>query len=267
MIEKKIMATQVKNFLIDTYIRGLMKGSEFSHVDILKTPLGDKVLIYSSKPGLIIGRKGANIKALTVDLREKFGLNNPQIEIAEVLDPLMDAEIVAERIAASLERFGSARFKGIMHKVMSEVMNDGALGIEIRISGKVPSSRAKAWKILSGYMKKNGDVSVSGVRRASIQADLKSGTLGVQVRIMPRGLILPDKITILDDDLKNYKNDEVVEEDATAEEKAVHEKETDVSEEQEKKKTPKKRTTKKKSDESESEVSESAVSDEDKNDE
>ncbi|MFA6088960.1 MAG: 30S ribosomal protein S3, partial [Candidatus Woesearchaeota archaeon] len=180
--------------------------------DIIKTPLGDKVVIFSSRPGIIIGRKGANIKALTLDLRDKFKLNNPQIEIAEITEPLMDANVVSEKIVSSLERFGIARFKGIMHKVMTEVMNAGALGVEIRISGKVPSSRAKAWKLLSGYMKKNGDVSISGVVRSSMQACLKTGVVGVQVRIMPRGLVLPDTITIhSDDDLKNFKQDKVVE--------------------------------------------------------
>lgn len=211
MIERKIVAAQVKNFLVDDYIRGLMKGSEYSHTEVVKTPLGDKVIVFCGKPGLIIGRKGANIKALTLDLRDKYGLSNPQIEIAEVPEPLMDANIVVEKVATSLERFGSNRFKGVMHKVMVEVMGAGALGIEIRISGKVPSSRAKAWKILSGYMKKNGDVSISGVKRASMQARLKTGVIGVQIRIMPRGLILPDTITVLTEDLKNFQNEEVVE--------------------------------------------------------
>src|SRR3989344_4171603 len=211
MIERKILASQLKSYLVDNYIRTSIKGSEYSHTDIIKTPLGDKVVIYSSRPGLIIGRKGANIKALTIELKERFGLNNPQIEIAEVQTPLMNARIVTERIVNAFERFGIARFKGIMHKVMTEVMGAGALGIEIRVSGKVPSSRAKTWKLLAGYMKKNGDVSVSGVDRSTMQANLKSGIVGVQVRIMPKGLILPDRIIVYEDDLKNYHQEEVVE--------------------------------------------------------
>jgi small subunit ribosomal protein S3 len=246
MIERKIVSTQVKNFLVDDYIRSQMKGSEFSHSEIIKTPLGDKVVVYSSKPGLIIGRKGSNIKMLTHDLKEKFGLNNPQIEIAEVNDILMDANIVAERVVTSLERFGTARFKGIMHKVMTEVMGAGALGIEIRISGKVPSSRAKAWKILAGYMKKNGDVSFSGVKRSIAQAELKSGIVGVQIRIMPRGLVLPDTIIIDDDSLKKYDEEKVVEDKLTKEDSLVNESETD-SKKDETKKKPKKRVQKKKS--------------------
>lgn len=211
MIERKILATQLKNYLVDEYIRTSIRGSEYSHTDIIKTPLGDKVVIYSSRPGLIIGRKGANIKALTLELKDRFNLNNPQIQIAEVPDALMNARIVAERMVNGFERFGIGRFKGIMHKVMTEVMGAGALGIEICISGKVPSSRSKTWKVLAGYMKKNGDVSVSGVDRASLQANLKSGIVGVQVRIMPKGLVLPDNITIHEEDLQHYEQEEVVE--------------------------------------------------------
>ena len=104
---------------------------------------------------------------------------------------------VAESIANSLERFGTARFKGIGHKAMTDIMNAGARGVEILISGKVPSSRAKTWRFYLGYLKKSGDVAVSGVDNAYASAKLKTGIVGVQVKIMPSSTKLPDDVESL----------------------------------------------------------------------
>lgn len=198
MIEKKILAEKIKRFEIQEYVRNNLKRVGLSDTKLQMTPLGEKVIIYASRPGLIVGRKGQSIKRLTNTLKKKFNLENPQIEINEVENINFDANIVAERIANSLEKFGSARFKGVGHKAMEDVMNAGALGIEILISGKVPSSRAKRWRFYQGFLKKSGDVAVTQVRTAYAQAQLKSGTLGIQVRIMPPDILLPDKIKIRD---------------------------------------------------------------------
>ena len=112
----------------------------------------------------------------------------------EVENISLNATIVAEKIASSIERFGSGNFKGTGHRAMGEVMGAGALGIEITISGKIPSSRAKTWRFYDGYLKKCGDIAVSGVDTAYASAFLKTGVIGIQVRIMPPDTILPDRI-------------------------------------------------------------------------
>ena len=94
--------------------------------------------------------------------------------MSEVEQVNLDANIVAERIASTLERFGAGRFKGIGHKVMEDVMNAGALGIEVLISGKVPSTRAKRWRFYTGYLKKCGDTAISGVKKSIVYAKLKN---------------------------------------------------------------------------------------------
>lgn len=198
MIERKFVAQNIKEFQIQEYITNSLKNVGHSHTKMQRTPLGEKIVIYASRPGLIVGRKGQSIKKLTVDLKKVFGLENPQIEISEVENINLDAQIVAERIANSLERFGSARFKGIGHKVMSDVMNAGAKGVEILISGKIPSARAKNWRFYQGYLKKSGDVAVTGVDVAYANAQLKTGTIGIKVSIMPPHLNLPDDIQILE---------------------------------------------------------------------
>jgi small subunit ribosomal protein S3 len=79
---------------------------------------------------------------------------------------------------------------------MTDTINAGALGIEIKISGKIPSSRAKSWRFYKGYLKKCGDVAMNGIDTAYATANLKMGTIGVQVRIMPPDIKLPDKVKL-----------------------------------------------------------------------
>lgn len=198
MIERKFVAQKMKEFQIEEYISQNLENVGHSHTKMVKTPLGEKIIIFSSRPGLIVGRKGHNIKQLTKTLKKRFDMENPQIEISEVVNPNLDAKIVSEKIVDALEKFGSEKFKAIGHRVMMEVMKAGALGIEIVVSGKVPSARAKSWRFYSGYLKKCGDVA-NGVSKADAQAQLKTGIVGVKVSIMPPDLKLPDDIELLEE--------------------------------------------------------------------
>jgi len=197
MIERNFVAQKMKEYQIEEYIGKTLKNVGHSHTKMVKTPLGEKIIIYASRPGLIVGRKGQNIKELTENLKKKFKLENPQIEISELENVNLDANIVAERITSALERFGAEKFKAIGHRTMQDVMNAGALGVEIIVSGKIPSSRAKSWRFYSGYLKKCGDIAITGVDKAKVQAKLKTGVVGVKVSIMPPDTELPDKIELI----------------------------------------------------------------------
>lgn len=196
MIERDIVAQKMKEFQIQEYVGENLKNGGYSHIKLQRTPLGEKITVYASRPGLVVGRQGSNIRKLTTELKSKFGLENPQIEVGEVDNINLDPRIVGEMIAASLERFGTMRFKGIMHKTLTNVIGAGALGIEIIVSGKIPSARAKSWRVYAGYLKKCGDISVQGVRVAHCVAKLKSGIVGIKIKIMPPNLLLPDKVNI-----------------------------------------------------------------------
>lgn len=227
MIERKIVQEKIREHEIEEYIKQNIKNVGHSFTRLQKTPLGEKIIIHASRPGLVVGKKGENIKKLTGTLKKKFGLTNPEIEIAEVENPMLDARIVAEKIVNSIERFGIQKFKAIAHKSMQEVKNSGALGIEIRISGKVPSSRAKSWRFCEGYLKKCGHEAMVGVSKAYGSAQLKSGTVGIQVRIMPPDLKLPDDVEVRKHEEGEYtKNAEELkkEEEKKTEEKANIEK-------------------------------------------
>src|SRR3989338_7401210 len=196
MIERKIISQKLKEFQIQDYISSTLKNSGQSHTKLLHTPLGEKIVVYTSRPGIIVGRKGQHIKKLTSAIKKRFELENPQLEIAEVENVNLNAKIVAERIAQSFERYGSQRFKGIVHRVMQDTITAKAMGIEVTISGKVPSARAKAWRFYLGYLKKCGDIALTGVDRGFATAKLKSGIIGIKVRIMPPTTKLPDDIHV-----------------------------------------------------------------------
>lgn len=236
MIERKFVAQNIKEHSIEEFIRANLKGVGHSFTKLQRTPMGEKITIHVSRPGLVVGREGQNIKNLTKALKKRFGLENPQIEINEVGNVNLDAHIVAERIANSLERFGAARFKGIGHKVMEDVMKAGGLGIEIKISGKIPSARAKSWRFYQGYLKKCGDTVSLAVKTAYADAQLKTGTVGIQVRIMSPNVKLPDGITF-----KDLTVEPEVKEEVKAEEKVEPKKETKKKSDKPKKKEPKKK--------------------------
>ncbi|MEM4259684.1 MAG: 30S ribosomal protein S3 [Candidatus Woesearchaeota archaeon] len=220
MIERKFVAQKMKEFQIQEYITSHLIRVGHSKTKLMRTPIGEKIIIYSSRPGLIVGKSGSNIAKLTKELKENFALENPQIELKDVENPNLDASIVAETIASALERYGTMRFKGIGHKAMMDVMNAGARGVEIIISGKVPSSRAKSWRFYQGYLKKCGDIALTGVDVAYSIAKLKSGIIGVKVSILPATTKLPDNIIFIEKkieevsetephkDLEDIKNEE-----------------------------------------------------------
>lgn len=196
MIERKFVKEQLRGVLLQEFVGETLKNVGLSKVTMTRTPLGEKITIFASRPGLVVGRKGENIKKLTQTLKKKFELENPQIEIAEVANPNLDARIVAERIASTIERFGIQKFKAVGHKTLVDVMASGALGIQITIAGKVPSARAKSWRFYAGYLKKSGQIAMDGVSHAMTNANLKSGCVGIQVWIMPPDIVRPDVIRV-----------------------------------------------------------------------
>ena len=240
MIERQFVKQKKKEFQIEEFVAGNLSNVGHSGTKMQRTPLGEKIIVSASRPGLVVGREGQNIKRLTSALKKKFKLENPQIEINEVDNISLDAHIVAEKIASSLERFGITRFKGVGHKVMKEVMDAGARGIEIIISGKVPSSRAKRWRFYQGYLKKCGDIAIEGVSKAYKIAQLKSGVIGIQVRIMPPETKLPDEIKLTSE----LQTEEEVIEEKPAKETEEKEETKEAEEEKKKEKSKEKKAEK-----------------------
>jgi len=195
MEEKNIIKFKKEEFSIREYVRNSLGKGKVSRVKIEYTPVGEKIIISTNRPGLIIGRGGEKIDELTRVLKSRFNLENPHIEIDEIRNPEFDAQIMADEIALSIERFGPLKFKVIAYKALQRIMNAGALGAEIRLSGKLPGARAKTWRFAQGYLKKTGD-SAKVVDRAQATAQTRPGTVGVKMSILSPDADLKDKIDV-----------------------------------------------------------------------
>jgi small subunit ribosomal protein S3 len=197
MIEREIIKKKLKEYEIKEYMANVVGKTGYSHTEIQRTPLGERVIVYTSAPGLIVGSKGKTIKELTEVLKRKFGLENPQIEVSEIDRPYLNPRSVAREIVNSFERFGPKRFKFTGYKMLETVMGAGARGAEIVISGRgIPSTRSRTWRFSAGHLKKSGNVSENLVLRGQVTAHLKSGSVGVKVSILHPSVELPDDISI-----------------------------------------------------------------------
>ncbi len=200
MEQKKFVAFKKEELGVKEYIKTELGKGRISAVSIEYTPVGEKIVISTSKPGLVIGRKGEKIDELTRVLKKRFKLDNPHIEIREITDPRLDAQLVADEIALAMERQGSLKFKVIAYKTIQEIMRSGALGVEIVLSGRLPSERAKSWRFAEGYLKKTGNPA-KVVDRAMAQAINITGVTGIKVSILPPKAHIHDRI-IVDDELR-----------------------------------------------------------------
>ena len=194
MIERQFINQKLKEFQIQEHIGRIFNKTGFSHIEIKRTPLGENVIVYTTRPGIVVGKKGENIKKLTALLKNKYKLENPQLEIGELTSPMLDVDYVADRIASSIERFSQKRFKAIGYRVLQDVMDAGAIGTEIVLSGKIPSARAKSWRFSAGYLKKSGDINQTKISKKNVNFTTRMGTIGISVRIMTPDIQLTDKL-------------------------------------------------------------------------
>ena len=191
-IIKHFISEAVRDLDIDEYLEKSLDRSGFGGAEITRTPLGTRVVIYAMKPGIVIGRRGTNIRDLSKVLEEKFKLSNPQIAVSEIEIPELNAKIMASRIAESLLK--GTHFRRVGFWASNQIMNAGALGVEIIIRGKLTTQRHRFEKYVAGYLPKAGNPALNGVNRAVVHVKLKPGTLGINVKIVPPDTTFPDQV-------------------------------------------------------------------------
>ncbi|WP_336001977.1 30S ribosomal protein S3 [Halorientalis halophila] len=197
-IEDGLQRTQIDEFFADELGRAGYGG-----MDVAKTPMGTQIVLKAEKPGMVIGKGGKNIRKVTTELEERFNLEDPQIDVQEVDEPDLNARIVADRLANALERGWYFRKAG--HTTIDRIMDAGALGAEIVLSGKVTGARSRVEKFNRGYIKHNGEPAETIVDHGQGVAVMKLGTIGVDVKIIPPNAQLPDDFRIYEDeDVEDY---------------------------------------------------------------
>lgn len=194
-MEKGIQLMQIHEYLME-----VLENSRYAGIELQKSPLGYNLTIKTGSPGLVIGRKGMRIKELSQKLSKKFGLENPEIEVEAVDNPDLNAQIMAESLAYGIKK--GQNYRRTAYSVMRRIMRAGARGVEIIISGKSTSQRARTNIFRNGIISKCGGPALEGVDKGLIHVVMKSGTIGIRVKIMPLSYKLPDEIILKDPDLK-----------------------------------------------------------------
>jgi len=200
-LAKHFIEQGIRLMQINEYLRSELVRAGFAGVDLQKTPLGVRITLKTSRPGLVIGKGGKRIQEITDVLETRFGLEMPQIEVEEVENPDINAQIMAERLAYSLDRGRHYRRAG--YYILRKVMDSGlAKGVEIRVSGKVTSQRARTQIFRAGTMKKSGMPAQEAVDKGVAQCIMKSGVMGVVVKIMRTNYKMGDGVVIHEEELR-----------------------------------------------------------------
>ncbi|RLI79457.1 30S ribosomal protein S3 [Archaeoglobales archaeon] len=192
-VERKFVEDRVRKLRVKEWMAQEVRNAGFGGVDITRTPLGTQITLFVERPGLVIGKGGRRIRMLTERLKE-FGIENPQVSVDEIQNPEFNAKLMASLLARALERGWYFRKAG--YRFLYRIMEAGAKGCEIEISGKLTGERARTEKFVAGTMVHTGEPIYTAVRVGYDVAIKKLGVLGVKVRIIPPDAELPDEFEV-----------------------------------------------------------------------
>jgi small subunit ribosomal protein S3 len=124
----------MEDFKIRKYLSGALDRAEIARIEIEKAGDDVKVIVYSARPGVVIGKKGQEIDFLRKKCSALIG-KNVEISVQEVKKPEIDATLIAQNIADQLER--RASYKQVTKRASAAAMRNGALGIKICVAGRL----------------------------------------------------------------------------------------------------------------------------------
>ena len=178
----------VEDYNIRTYLKKKLYAAGVSKIEIERASDRVKVIIYTAKPGVVIGKGGAEIEKIKAEV-QKFTSKKLVVDIKEVKRPDRDAQLVAENIALQLENRVS--FRRAMKSCMSRTMKSGAKGIKTSCSGRLGGADMARTEFYS-----EGTIPLQTLRAdidyGFAEADTTYGKVGVKVWIY-KGEVLPTK--------------------------------------------------------------------------
>ena len=184
----------VERQLVREYLLRETERAGFGGLSFNRTPEGTKVTLQAEQVGRVIGRRGKVIHELQRRLQNDFILENPHLDVEEVAESRLSAQIMASRLASSLERGWFFRRAG--HSTAQNIMDAGARGCLVILSGKITGPRHRVEKFQQGHIKFCGETALEFMDTGFSTAVKKLGTIGCTVRIMRPGVKLPHEITI-----------------------------------------------------------------------
>jgi small subunit ribosomal protein S3 len=176
--------------LLKDYLREKIKDAGFSDVEIAKTPTGSRIALYVTRPGIVIGRKGSGIRELTEVFTSKFGLKNPQISVVEIEKPELSPSVMCNRLASHIER-GTA-FRRATMWTLQQIMENGAMGVQITISGKLRGDRSAFEKHSVGILPRAGHHAEVIVDEDISHVKTPMGLIGIRIRIARKEKFIPE---------------------------------------------------------------------------
>ncbi|MEE2747830.1 MAG: 30S ribosomal protein S3 [Candidatus Thermoplasmatota archaeon] len=193
---RKFINRNVERQLVREYLLSKTSRAGFGGLDFQRTPEGTKVTLSAERVGMVIGRKGKIINELQRHLQDNFNLENPRLEVAEIENPALNAQVMAGKLASALERGWYFRRAG--HSSLLNIMDAGAKGCLVVLSGKLTGSRNRTQKFQKGNIKYCGDTALQFMDVGKAVCVKKLGTIGCTVAIMRPESKLPHEIRIKD---------------------------------------------------------------------
>ena len=187
---KNVIKDNYNMMLLNDFLREEIKESGFHRVEISKTPSGTKITLFVTRPGIVIGRKGAGIKQLTEKVETDFGFKNPQISVEEVPKAELSPSVMCNRLAAHIER-GTA-FRRATMWTLNQIMEAGAMGVQITISGKLRGDRSAFEKHTRGILPRAGNYAKDIVSEDVTHVRVAMGLIGIKIRIASKEKVVPE---------------------------------------------------------------------------
>lgn len=195
-VERKFVQQGLNKSRMDEYFAKELQRAGYAGMEINRTPMGTQITIFAEKPGMVIGKGGKVVRKLTKDMDQYYDLDNPQIDVQNVGVPELNAQLMASRIASALER--GWYFRKAAHSTLRRIMDSGALGCRIVLSGKLTGPRSRIEKVVQGYIVHAGKPAEEIVHHGFATAVQKLGTIGCSIQIVLPETVLPDVFNLVE---------------------------------------------------------------------
>ncbi|MFX0014705.1 MAG: 30S ribosomal protein S3 [Promethearchaeota archaeon] len=192
---KELLNRNLQYVQVSEYLNDELQLAGQGKIEIHKTPMGHRVVIHAVRLGMVIGRRGRNVRKITETLEHAYGLETPQLEIKDLENPRLNSRVMAGRLISQIQK--GFHFRRAGYALVRRIMSAEARGCEITIKGKLTSQRARSEVFREGFVAKCGEPSKKYVQDTVMEVTLKQGVIGVHVKIMQPDAVLPDDAILI----------------------------------------------------------------------
>ncbi|KAI8914607.1 ribosomal protein S3 [Gorgonomyces haynaldii] len=205
--KRKFVADGVFYAELNEFLQRELSAEGYAGVEVRVTPARTEIIIRATRTQSVLGEKGRRIRELTSIVQKRFNFPENTVELyaEKVNNRGISAVAQAENLKYKL--LAGLAVRRAAHSVVRFIMESGAKGVEVVVSGKLRAARAKAMKFQDGFMIHSGQPAADFIDYAVRHVLLRQGVLGIKVKIMrewdPKGINgpskpLPDLVTILE---------------------------------------------------------------------